>query len=254
MGFNNQLYGYIEDYYDPRDKIYRVHERPLSAIPDSVDLRSKWKFAVEQQGGQGSCAANATASCTEYILSTSDKYNSAEAPEISRSFLYYLARKEQGWQNRDSGSLLRDNIKVAAKYGVATEFCMPYNENVFNKTPEQECLDEAARHKIGSYYRMSSLDEYIDCLAKGYPFVFGIYVYQDFMDGGNRGFIAMPSGKELGAHAVVGCGYNKTYKYIIGRNSWGTRWGDGGYFYIPFDYMISDSYLGDCWAVRDIKS
>ena len=36
----------------------------------------------------------------------------------------------------------------------------------------------------------------------------------------------------LGGHAVLVCGYNDvTPKWIV-RNSWGSSWGDNGYFYL----------------------
>lgn len=39
---------------------------------------------------------------------------------------------------------------------------------------------------------------------------------------------------------------------IICRNSWGTRWGDRGYFYMPYDFITNSSYASDFWTVRKV--
>jgi hypothetical protein len=36
------------------------------------------------------------------------------------------------------------------------------------------------------------------------------------------------------------------------RNSWGTTWGDGGYGYLPYQYILSKSLSSDWWVNRTI--
>jgi hypothetical protein len=41
---------------------------------------------------------------------------------------------------------------------------------------------------------------------------------------------------------------------IICRNSWGTRWGDKGYFYMPYAFISNSDYASDFWTVRKVAS
>lgn len=71
------------------------------------------------------------------------------------------------------------------------------------------------------------------------PVAVGIMIYPDFMysyDGKSIYTHPDTSGQMIGGHAVVVVGWGETVqngatiKYWIIRNSWGTDWGDGGYF------------------------
>ena len=239
------LHGYREDIPDGRDFKYVL---TVKSLPSSIDLRNKWIFKIENQGSQGSCAANATASAIEFVLS-----NSGDSPEVSRSFLYYMARSLRNWQNQDTGSLIRDNIKVAASIGIASEFCMPYNDRDYKTPPSLKCLEEANRHKIGNYYSIDGIEQYKTCLSEGYPVIFGMYLFSQFMNNVG-GKIEMPSGVSIGGHAMVMCGYDDAKEYLIIRNSWGPFWGDGGFAYLPYDYLRTDGWSDDAWTIREVKS
>lgn len=58
----------------------------------------------------------------------------------------------------------------------------------------------------------------------------------------------------LGGHAIVCVGYDDGMRigdcsgaFLI-RNSWGSSWGDGGYGYLPYDYVLKGLAL-DWWAL-----
>ncbi len=44
-------------------------------------------------------------------------------------------------------------------------------------------------------------------------------------------------------------GAKKASGYLILRNSWGEGWGDGGYFYMPYEY-IEAGYAFDFWIME----
>jgi C1A family cysteine protease len=92
------------------------------------------------------------------------------------------------------------------------------------------------------------------CLAAGYPFVFGFTVYESFEspDVARTGVAPMPAPKEVmvGGHAVVAVGYNDNDKRFIARNSWGSGWGQQGYFTIPYDYLTNSKLSSDMWTIR----
>ena len=42
---------------------------------------------------------------------------------------------------------------------------------------------------------------------------------------------------------------------FIVRNSWGADWGDNGYCYMPYDYVMNpDLNLGDCWMIQQLDN
>ena len=79
------------------------------------------------------------------------------------------------------------------------------------------------------------------CLASGYPFAFGLAVYQSFMDAWcNDAIIPMPPPRDRPYpwHAALAVGYDDSQSRFICRNSHGTdNTGMDGYFTIPYDYL-----------------
>jgi C1A family cysteine protease len=95
------------------------------------------------------------------------------------------------------------------------------------------------------------------CLAGGLPFVSGIVVYESFESDvvSKTGIIPMPTKDEtvLGGHAIVAVGYDVGKQHFICRNSWGTRWGDRGYFYLPFAYLEDAALASDQWVIQTVE-
>ena len=62
----------------------------------------------------------------------------------------------------------------------------------------------------------------------------------------------MPSrtDKFLGGHAVLVCGYDGATQRWLVRNSWGTSWGNRGYFTLPYAYLLSPSLATDLWSIE----
>lgn len=84
------------------------------------------------------------------------------------------------------------------------------------------------------------------CLADGYPFVFGFTVYSSFKIGDVKktGIMHLPTAADsmMGGHARMAVGYDDKKQHFIIQNSWGTEWGDKGFFYMPYSYA-TDSNL-----------
>jgi C1A family cysteine protease len=58
----------------------------------------------------------------------------------------------------------------------------------------------------------------------------------------------------LGGHAVLLVGYDKTRQVYIARNSWGSGWGDKGYFYMPFSVIQNQNLSFDFWTIKSVNN
>lgn len=243
-----RVYGWRKQLGDARDLVYRpVH---AGLIPPSADLRPEMPPIVDQ-GQLGSCTANAIAAAHEFAQMK--QHEKAFAP--SRLFIYYNERAMEGTVKSDAGAVIRDGFKSISKQGVCPETSWPYNIAKFTQKPTAKCYAAAAKHKAVQYLAVTqTLDQMRRCLADGFPFVFGISVYESFESDtvSRSGIVPMPGHGEamLGGHAICAVGYDDTTHYFLCRNSWGVDWGMGGYFVLPYDYLTRSSLASDMWAVR----
>ncbi len=241
-----QSYGWIPDTPDQRDYLYRAIT-PRIKLPSKVDLRSE-DSSVENQGQLGSCTANALAGHLQFL----ERISGQIYKDVSRLFIYYNERAIEGTVGFDSGAMIRDGIKVLAKYGVCPESSWPYDISQFTRKPTVACYKEGLKHRIVSYHRLQTLSEMLNCLAEGFPFVFGFTVYESFesLKVAQTGIVPMPKKSEraLGGHAVMAAGYDQKQKRFIVRNSWGPQWGQAGYFTMPYAYL--ETLADDFWTIR----
>jgi C1A family cysteine protease len=150
--------------------------------------------------------------------------------------------------------MIRDGIKTLKKQGVCSETHWPYIISKFTIKPSPKCYKEAMKRQITSYHRILTLDDMRACLADGFPFVFGFTVYESFesQEVASTGFVQMPQFNErvLGGHAVLAVGYDDAQRRFIVRNSWGTDWGQKGYFTMPYEYLANRNLADDLWTIR----
>lgn len=241
--------GWVRDLPDIRDSYFRVvSPEEVAALPSSVDLRSTCPPIVDQST-LGSCTANALAGAIGF-LENKDNVNPNDA--FSRLFIYYNERAIEGTTGSDSGAQIRDGITTLSEQGACYETTWPYDITQFTDQPSASAYTEGAQHLILTYSRITDFAQMQAALASGYPFVFGITVYESF-EGGNvatTGVVPMPQPNEevLGGHALLCVGYDNTNQWFIFRNSWG-MWGDKGYGYMPYTYLTNAGLASDFWFI-----
>ena len=245
----NAWYGWVPDRPDYRDKLYAAIAAPPKKLPTKVDL-SKTCSHVENQGQLGSCTANALVGNLEFL----EKKAGRKATNLSRLFIYYNERAMEGTINDDAGAVIRDGVKSLVKLGVCSESSWPYKIEKFTQKPPDKCYKTASDHQVTSYHRIISLQQIRECLAEGYPFVFGFSVYEAFEseEVARTGKLDLPKPgeKQLGGHAVMAVGYDDSSKRALIRNSWGRSGGIKGYFTMPDDYISDDNLADDFWTIR----
>ncbi|MGN6665141.1 MAG: C1 family peptidase [Solirubrobacterales bacterium] len=246
--------GWVPDLPDGRDLLYGAPLKPLAKLPNEVDLRKQCP-GVYDQGETNSCTANAIAAALEF---DQKKERLKEIFTPSRLFIYYNERAMEGSVESDNGAAIRDGVKSVAKRGACKESSWPFDVDRLRDKPSRACYAEAKKYQALQYMRVNqSLGQLKGCLAEGFPFIFGFSVYESFRSPqvAKTGKVPMPRAGEgfEGGHAVLAVGYDEDEQRFIVRNSWGPRWGMGGYFTIPYPYLLQQSLSRDFWTIRRVE-
>ena len=245
-------YGWNPDLPDHRD-VYKV-TKPM-ARPALVDLVVTKLFPpIWDQEKLGACVAHGTGRCFMYAL------GKEKLPEwmVSRLMIYYDARIPENSTASDDGCQIRDAIKTLNRYGVCAESEWPYIIDKFAIKPPEQCYIDGLNGQLLSYSRVSQTVQGLEtCLAEGYPIVCGISVYESFESDAvaATGMVPMPSHNEgfLGGHCITIVGYDNKKQLFKCANSWGISWGQQGYFFIPYAYLLSSSLADDFWQLQKVE-
>ncbi|MBD3885574.1 C1 family peptidase [Phormidium tenue FACHB-886] len=224
-------------------------------LPHKVDLR-KHMSEVEEQVGK-SCVANAFVGAYEYLA----KRELGESGNVSRLFVYYNARAREGCEHEDGGSQMYCAIDSLIEHGACCEDIWANDELLICEEPDANAYEHAANFKITEAECIETdLDLWRHTLAEGYPIAFALNTFESFDDAtSNRGRVSMPKRSDNvrethGWHAMLCVGYSDKDRMFVVRNSWGTAWGDRGYCYIPYDYVIHPDYNGhDSWIIKAVN-
>lgn len=246
--------GCVKQEVDPRDRNYIPKFTHWTELKD-IDLRPGCKPA-RSQGYIGSCTAFAATALFDFIRRKSSAINWMPSP----LFTYYATRLAANLENQNSGATVKEALKSTVRDGVCMERLWPYEQGKYRERPPEEAWADAEKHQALEYLWISDFDKniWLNCLNDGYPFMFGMYLYNSFFDpliSLTGGFITDPdrdNEKRVGGHCMLAVGYIKDYngkEYVIAQNSWGAEWGDRGYCYIPMSYMMSNDTF-DFWTIK----
>lgn len=237
----------------------------LVNLPTSVDLRA-WFPPIYNQGRLQSCTANTTVALLEYF----QKRSFGTSIGASRLFLYKVARNIL-LQTGDRGAFLRTAMGTLKIFGVPPEEYWPYDESRVDVEPPAFCYSFAENYKAVNYYRYdppgTSKDELLKRikthLAANLPSMFGFYMFASISQADKTGRIPYPVPGEspTGLHAMTAVGYDDTMQIqnansggprtqgaLLIRNSWGPEWGDSGYGWLPYDYVLN-GLAEDWWSL-----
>lgn len=256
----------------------KVLKPPADAVTADANLRAYFS-PIEDQGSLGSCTANAGVALVEYF----ERRAFGRHIDASRLFLYKVTRKLLGWTG-DTGAYLRTTMGAMTLFGVPPEKFWSYTtrkhpgpagERTFDEEPTAFLYAYAQQYQALSYFRLDPrgtsredlLSRIKTLISAKWPSMFGFTVYSSIYQASSTGEIPFPASGEsvLGGHAIVACGYDDakeitnsnpggttTTGALMIRNSWGTGWGDSGYGWLPYEYVLQGLAV-DWWSLFRVE-
>lgn len=178
----------------------------------------------------------------------------------------------------DTGAWLRNVMGARVLCGVPDEKYWPYTDNPgaepdgFDREPPAFVYAVADNYEAMKYFCHDPHEHHVSTgtvlltvkqyLAAGIPSMFGFWGFPSFSCTNVSGGIPYPCSGEQAqwGHAIVAVGYDDAKKIkntlcnkeskgaLLIRNSWGTGWGDSGYGWLPYDYVLYGLAM-DFWSL-----
>jgi C1A family cysteine protease len=241
---NRIICALIPDHKEQRDAMltYESYQQNLKSslqqepLADPKTFTMPVMYPVYDQSTYGSCVANACA----YSILTQSK----NTINISRLFVYANSRLiDYVPLNQDIGTTILSTCKALTRYGACPETLFPHSTKKPSELPSLDAYKQSVLLPSFSYYNISrDLNVLKSCLQNGKPIIFGVIVYSSFLsqEVTKTGKVPMPNKTKetkFGGHCVCMVGYNDINSTFICANSWGSQWGQNGFFFLPYNYV-----------------
>lgn len=247
------------DPYSPEDLLKSPEDGPakpvnLAEIYFGPDFERK---IIRDQGRTNRCTGFAGVTGEELMfakLSALSGYDIETIPLFSANFVYWHTRHNK---NMDNGAYLRDLMKTLHKKGAVEESLWRDEQSMFD-FPNN--VINANKFRIDGYERIrtgapDSVENMKQVLSVEHlPVFVGMMLHKKSTNNARwDGVFEMPKpgDKRLGGHAmlVIGWMYDKNGRILfIAANSWGTRSGDRGVYYITSE-AVRERIVLDAWTV-----
>jgi C1A family cysteine protease len=226
-----------------------------SAIPASVDLR-EYCPPIEEQGDLPTSCAHACVALAQYF----ERRSTGRLIRPSRLFLHANAERMLR-QRPDHGVSLRAVLRALVSFGGPPEEYWPYDPATLTRRPTPFIYSFPCRFCKARFLRLDArtqsgketLQTVKNFLAAGFAFVLGFPVSTAVTQDAEIPFPAVFNAIRTGM-AVLAVGYDDSMRILsdkgalLIRNSWGTKWGDKGYGWLPYAY-VQERLAVDLWTM-----
>jgi hypothetical protein len=219
------------------------------AFAPAVDWRNRNGNHVTPVKDQKNCGSCVSFCCTALVesMASIEKGQLLDLSEADSHFCSSHGASCGGWNHNDC-------LEQIKQRGVVPDALFPYMA-AFENPPHSDpnpphywiphCGNipnrAAAAVKIASHGSLVSLTDRKNHLSNVGPCAASFDVYDDFFSYGS-GVYHHVSGDYVGGHCVEVIGYSEAEQCWICKNSWGTGWGDGGFFKIGYGECKFDTY------------
>lgn len=247
-----QWTGWNRQKEDSRDRLLLAS----FGIPETTEVAwslKKFIGGVHNQGHTNACVAHSLASAVGIIENAAG----LKDEPISRRFLYYYARRANSNVISDSGAYMRKAATALFKFGAPPERAFKWDSKRVNEIPPWIAHMRAHSRMHGEYAFIFSggdkkLREIMSSICAGYPVAFGTMLHENFARHAEKGLVERPNAAIGGGHAMLIVGYRTAADGGIEfevLNSWGKKFGDGGFCWMSEDYMTWEE-TSDFTSVR----
>ncbi|HEV3323895.1 MAG TPA: C1 family peptidase [Solirubrobacteraceae bacterium] len=212
-------------------------------VPPGFDWRDvggkNFVTPIKNQESCGSCVAFGSIAPVESLIRI--KRNDPNyAADLSEAHLFFCYGPKAGAGRCPAGGWSPEPAYTSMKTGVVDEDCFPYTPV---DQPCKLCTDWQNRlTKISGWNKPTTIPEIKNLLSTTGPATACFTVYEDFMHY-KSGVYKHVAGRVVGGHCVCIVGYDDAQGCWIAKNSWGTGWGEGGFFRIAYGQCGIDNMM-----------
>lgn len=194
---------------------------------------------VKDQGGCGSCVAFGTTATLESMLLIEHNVGL----DLSEAELLNCGGGSCGGWWPDGA------VNYLLSRGIAQESCFPYQDHNMPCITCSERDGEAIQ--ISNHITINDITQRKQYIENIGPVMCVFEVFQDF-DYYTSGVYSHVWGNSRGLHCVEVIGFNNFFGYWICKNSWGTGFGEAGFFCIAFGQCQIDTTF-PFWGISGTK-
>lgn len=225
-------------------------------IPASVDLRDNSWWKIGDQKSTGSCVGwGSTDAVARYHFVKAGKL--AKPGLLSTRFTWMSSKETDEYVNRpetfieSAGTSLKAALEILRKYGAVPEELLPLKITTYMYLGNEDTFfATAAKLRIASYFNLNkNVANWRTWLATQGPILAALNIdatWDNATVTKGKLDIYQPN-TTRGGHAIAIVGYTTDKRFII-RNSWGEKWGDGGYAYASEAY-INAAFFNESYGI-----